>query len=376
MSTIYHLLDEAEPFSERDGGAISRWAANVLRGGQEIILCPSFDDSWGFPAGRVEALPGWAHTHPVHPLLYRLPWPLQQLAYLAIFRPLLKRLQPGDLLYIHNRPECAAVLAPLARAQGFALVLHMHNSHINNARRGQRAALRRLPVAFCSEFLRSGFVSQWPEHDGLTTVVYNGADGAKYRAAEKQADNEGQSPPEVIFTGRLVAYKGAHVLLQAMRLLEQRGVSARCSIVGGSWFGKGRQTRYIRKLRQQLPSNTRMLGYHAGDALAALLRKADVFCCPSIWHDPFPLAPLEAMASGLPVVASRTGGLPEELAHGGGTLVEPNNPAALAEALQPYLEDPAYRREVGAAACRAFQNNFSWVSARRQYVAFLQSLQP
>ena len=49
MSRIYHLLDEGEAFSEFSGGAISRWAANVLRDGNETIICPSFDGSWGFP---------------------------------------------------------------------------------------------------------------------------------------------------------------------------------------------------------------------------------------------------------------------------------------------------------------------------------------
>ena len=48
MSKIYHFLDEGEAFSEFSGGAISRWAANVLRDGDETIICPSFDASWGF----------------------------------------------------------------------------------------------------------------------------------------------------------------------------------------------------------------------------------------------------------------------------------------------------------------------------------------
>ena len=49
MAEIYHMLDEAEPFSEFRGGAISRWVANVLRDGDEKVICQSFDDSWGYP---------------------------------------------------------------------------------------------------------------------------------------------------------------------------------------------------------------------------------------------------------------------------------------------------------------------------------------
>ena len=119
MSRIYHFLDEGEVFSEFSGGAISRWAANVLRDGNETIICPSFDDSWGFPAERLFRLPGWNRCHQVHPLLYRSPWTIQKTIYLRVFRPLLEKLNRGDILYIHNRPECADVLARIAEQRGY-----------------------------------------------------------------------------------------------------------------------------------------------------------------------------------------------------------------------------------------------------------------
>ena len=91
------------------------------------------------------------------------------------------------------------------------------------------------------------------------------------------------------------------------------------------------------KLERTRPGNTELVGYKSGSEFANLLRQADIFCCPSIWDDPFPLAPLEAMAAGLPVVASRTGGIPEALAYGGGLLVPPNDVVALAAALQKLI---------------------------------------
>jgi hypothetical protein len=58
MSRIYHLLTESEPFSEHDGGAISRWVANVTRHDQDaIILAPSSDASWGFEPARLRNIP-------------------------------------------------------------------------------------------------------------------------------------------------------------------------------------------------------------------------------------------------------------------------------------------------------------------------------
>ena len=180
MSRIFHLLGEDEPFSERNGGAISRWAANVLREGTEVIVCPATDTSWGFPADRVYTLPNWNRTRSVHPVLYRLPWIAQKGVYLRIFRPLLNKLHRGDLLYVHNRPECAAVLAEVAERRGFRLVLHMHNSHLIRANRWQLAAMRNIPVVLCSEFLRSELNAALPHRFQSTSVIYNGADDTKF----------------------------------------------------------------------------------------------------------------------------------------------------------------------------------------------------
>jgi spore coat protein SA len=369
---IYHLLNELENFSERIGGAISRWAANVLKTGEEVVVCPDADSSWGFPAERVYCLPNWGRIAPLHPLMYRLPWPLQQKAYLLALKPLLERVRPGDVIYVHNAPESVSVLATVADRLGIKVVLHMHNSHLTRASKGQLAALKDWPIVFCSEFLRQEVVRAFPGHFRKTEVVYNGADDSKFHGI-------GRTPnpvPNIIFTGRLVPYKGVHVLVKALRILETKGVAAECKIVGRAFFANDRSTRYTRELEKIRAGNTEMVGYRSGKDLAAMLRNADIFCCPSIWNDPFPLAPLEAMATGLPVVASNTGGLPEALAYGGGVLVPPDSPEALAAALEDLIVNPKHRTELSAAASEAFRRNFLWSSVRRQYETALRSFFP
>jgi spore coat protein SA len=368
---IYHLLDEGEPFSERDGGAISRWSANVLRSGTEVVICPSYDSTWNFAPDRIYKLPNWRLVDLVHPVLYRLPWLLQKRAYLRIFGTLLKKLKSGDILYIHNRPETASVLSTVAKAHDIKVVLHMHNSLLLRANRGQIEALRKTPIVFCSEFLRKEAMSALPNHFEKTYVVHYGADEHKFHSGERSRN----SIPTIIYTGRLVPHKGVHVLLGAMRILEDIGISAKCLIVGGSGFGKSKPTEYTRKLDQIRASNTELLGYMTGDSLAEVLRKADVFCSPSIWNDPFPLAPLEAMASGVPVVASDVGGLPEALAHGGGVLVTANNEIALAAVLEKLVKDSSYREQLGKEAKVSFDTYFRWSVTRTQYERVLFGLQ-
>ncbi len=153
--TTYHLLTETEPFSEPVGGAISRWAANVLRDDESsVILAPSADDSWSFPAHRIrcnERLSNYARFPGT--LKRNLPWPLRRSFLrwvLSTVRPLLKR---GDVVWVHNRPEFAATLQASVRKAGARLVLHMHNSHLSDCAAPIASAIDADRCVFVSRFL-------------------------------------------------------------------------------------------------------------------------------------------------------------------------------------------------------------------------------
>ena len=207
----------------------------------------------------------------------RSPWMIQRPIYLRVLRPVLEKLNRGDILYIHNRPELADVLARIAEQRGIRLVLHMHNSLLHPRSRKHIPALKDVPVVFCSEFLRKEVDLQHIRTTSQKThVVYNGADNDKFRAEGRRA----KSVPQIIFAGRLVPYKGVHVLMGAMRILQSRGVRAKCTIVGGSAFGGSRPTRYVRKLERTRPSNTELIGYRAGNEFASLLRRCRYLLLP------------------------------------------------------------------------------------------------
>jgi glycosyltransferase involved in cell wall biosynthesis len=95
----------------------------------------------------------------------------------------------------------------------------------------------------------------------------------------------------------------------------------------------------------------RFLGPLAKEGVAELMRRADLFVLPSL-HENLPVVLAEAMASGLPAVATRVGGVAELLDHAdAGTLVAPGDPAALAEAIRARLDAP--RPDPAALAARA-----------------------
>lgn len=120
---IYHLLDECEPFSEFEGGAISRWVANVLRHDSDsVVVCAAADSSWGFPAERVLVLPEMLKYSR---LRGRQHYPLQVKNYLIrrFFRPLINRLRPGDVVWVRTsrtlRALCLRWSGRLERASLF-----------------------------------------------------------------------------------------------------------------------------------------------------------------------------------------------------------------------------------------------------------------
>jgi glycosyltransferase involved in cell wall biosynthesis len=96
------------------------------------------------------------------------------------------------------------------------------------------------------------------------------------------------------------------------------------------------------------------------DAVPALLRSADVVCCTP-WYEPFGIVPLEAMACGVPVVATAVGGLIDTVVHGvTGLHVPPRRPDAIADAVASIADRPELRDELGAAGRARAEARYGW----------------
>jgi spore coat protein SA len=369
MSSItYHLLTESEPFSEYSGGAISRWAANVLRNTTgSVVVCPAADGSWEFSPEFIYRMPSMKLYKPFRWHLLRLPWSLHSRVIRGLFRPLLSRVRRGDVVWIHNRPEFALALTPHIHRRGGRVVLHLHNSHLVDGPESLMGQIRVDRLVFVSEFLRQQARNKFPllgAWFGGSSVLYNGADQSIFYPPV-----EGRRNPEiatVLFAGRLVENKGVHILLEAMKLLDAQGVRLQAHIVGSSSFGPGEETDYIRRLKAACPATVVFLQYRSGMALGDLFRGADMFCSPSVWDEPFGLVNVEALASGLPVVSTFSGGASEIFSSGGGILVERGCAVQLACALRRLTESPELRAQLGQDGYRAFLDRFTWTNAQRQ----------
>jgi glycosyltransferase involved in cell wall biosynthesis len=184
------------------------------------------------------------------------------------------------------------------------------------------------------------------------SVIPSGVDVARFRGTEDvrvrvRRDEWGarSGEPVVLVVGALVARKGHAVLLRAARSLAARGLRPTCVFCGE---GRGRSELEGLAADLGVAGSVRFMGWRSD--VAPLLAAADIVVVPSL-HEGLGVAALEAGAASRPVIASRTGGLAEVVLDGEtGWLVPPDDPDALAAALEAALRDPEEARRRGAAA--------------------------
>jgi glycogen synthase len=153
---------------------------------------------------------------------------------------------------------------------------------------------------------------------------------------------------ELLFVGRIVRAKGLDVLIEALHLLRQRGLRPQLSVAGD---GDERVALQARVVELGLQDQVAWLGVLRGARLGDAMRRHRIVVVPSRPEPPeaLPLVPIESVACGCVVIASRQGGLPESVGPCG-MLVEPEDPTVLADAIAALLESPERRRRFLEAA--------------------------
>ncbi len=162
-------------------------------------------------------------------------------------------------------------------------------------------------------------------------------------------------PPKVLYLGVVKETKGSFDLLRAWPAVLASHPDARLVLAGSGEIDRARAL----AVELGVSGSVDTPGWTAGEAKAALLREATLFVLPSHF-EALPMAVLEAMAAGLPVVATRVGGIPDAIDDGrDGVLIAPKDPRVLSSALQGLLADSGRRRDLGAAARRRAMETFS-----------------
>jgi glycosyltransferase involved in cell wall biosynthesis len=246
----------------------------------------------------------------------------------------------------------------------------------------------------CSDYISDRIRRQFPDHATRCVTVYNGVDTEEFSPRWDRVSNGDMK--RAVFVGRMSPEKGVHVLLQAFETVIAREPDVKLEVVGGAWipplsfivdpstdpvvkelrrFYNGNYAEYLHKQAAGvLWNHISFAGHvlHAG--VRAHLVNADVLVEPSVWDEPFGIPVVEAMACGVPVVATAVGGIPELVEHGRtGILVDRNDPEALANGMLRVFQNPDIPKMGTAGRVRACAM-FAWESVTQRLIAVYEAL--
>lgn len=196
-------------------------------------------------------------------------------------------------------------------------------------------------------------------------VIPNGVDLELYKTDARSA-----ATPRLFSVGRIVHQKGLDLAMHALAGLKELSWEWRIA-------GDGPQLDVLKLLAQKLgiADRVQFLGWQAREQLIEQYHWANLFLFPSR-HEGMPNAVLEAMASGLPVIASRIAGSEELVSNGEtGFLFPSENIEALRDALHKLISDTALRQTMGNVARRHMEERYSWTATAKQYALLLEKVQ-
>lgn len=281
---------------------------------------------------------------------------------LACWLAFMARLLTGRVsaLHVHIASDASfwrkALFVLPAHALGVPYLLHMHGGDFSAfyERRCGPAARRLLRYLYRNAHAVVALSGEWRATleaaiPGMRVVVIPNPVEIPPWQAQPEAE-----PPTALFMGVVKEAKGAFDLLHAWAPVLRVHPRARLILAGSGELERAGAL----AARLGIAHSVEMPGWVVGEAKAGVLRRASLSVLPSHF-EALPMAVLEAMAAGLPVVATRVGGIPEAVEDGvSGILIE-RDPGALERALVSLLGDPARRVELGRAARRRATQAYS-----------------
>jgi glycosyltransferase involved in cell wall biosynthesis len=340
---------------------------------------------------RLRQLPGF--RNPKRPLFASA---LAHLEYsLKVARDI--RRQHCDWVHIHNFSQ----IVPVVRAFNPKVKIALHMNCEWTTQLEPSMMRRRLEkcdlIIGCSEFITGKIRRSFPEVARRCRTIFNGVDVTRFApGADRRRCKD--TATRLLFVGRIWPDKGPHVLLEAFKKVVETGPEVHLELAGWKLGPMGPSSEFAFLLTE----DEKVLGlaplyrrnyfeYLRGivpphlwgqvsvqealphSELADRYRMSDIFIAPSVWNEPFGMVIVEAMASGLPVIATRGGGIPEIVQDGEtGLLAERGDSAGLAEAIMSLLENDGLRQSMGRAGRKRVMELFSWERISERLLSIYQ----
>jgi alpha-maltose-1-phosphate synthase len=234
-------------------------------------------------------------------------------------------------------------------------------------------------VIAVSDGMRADIMAAYPDiEQSKVRVIRNGIDTSEYSPDPRTdvVERYGIDParPYVIFVGRITRQKGVPVLLRAAAELDPSAQLVLCAGQADTPELLDEVTQLVDGLKATRSGVIWIPEMLPKQDVIQLLTHAAVFACPSL-YEPLGIVNLEAMACSTAVVGSRVGGIPEVVADGvTGLLVSPDDPAALAMALNTVLTQPSLATSMGQAGRDRAVSEFGWRAVAEQTAALYSEL--
>jgi len=269
-----------------------------------------------------------------------------------------------------------ALVAIKAKALGVKMVYHFHNKGVRCHQDKwldnllYKMVFKNADVILLSEHLYPDIQKYVPKNrvhicpNGIPEIV----PGSKFNIQK-----ESNKPVEILFLSNLIKSKGVFVLLEACKILKQKGLDFHCTYVGGEGDISAEQLQQNIK-KTGLAAEVHYAGKKYGADKSAEFSKADFFVHPSL-NDCFPLVLLEAMQFSLPIVSTYEGGIPGIVEKDKtGFLVPQNDAVALAEKLELLIKDPVLRKEMGEFGRKKYEAEFTLAAFETRFRTILKEL--
>ena len=289
--------------------------------------------------------------------------------YLKLIRNIRKEVKTfkPDVVYITPNSKGGAfykefVIVEMLKRMGCKVVAHFHNQGVRDWQKHwykdllYKAYFHNMKVILLAEALYADVCRYVDRKDVF--ICHNGIpDKYKKSVIKKHTDDT----PHILFLSNLIISKGVLILLDALRLLNKRGIAFVCDIVGGETAEISKE-RLSQEIDHRNLSN--MVVYHGskyGEEKNSFFRNADVFAFPTYYdYECFPLVLLEAMSFGLPCISTNEGGIPDIIEDGvTGFIVPKQQTLPLADSLERLISDKSKCREMGTSGRQKYEQEFT-----------------
>lgn len=294
-----------------------------------------------------------------------------------------------DLIQIYNRANWISDIrqvAPKAK-----IILSLHNLIKKDTEKEAKSTIQKADLILTvSKFVLKDTEKRFPVTKGKIKVLYTGANaneyapvwtkkGKKWRKEVRKKYNIGAKDPVLLFVGRLVSYKGCHIVLKALKNLLKEHKKARLIIIGSKWYADHSKDSYVKglhKFAKKMKGHVIFTSYVPVEEIPKYYSAADIFVCASQWEEPLARVHYEAMAAGLPMITTKRGGNHEVVRNKetGIVIKDYKNPNEFSKAGSTLFDDPKRMHKMGSRGRLLVEKKYNFNRIANDLEAIYSSL--